>query len=108
MVAMVVDRREIPESHRCFGVIVPSVEKRKALAISFPVKKYPGRVASEQTLLRVFLGGAAAPELVEASDQELFSLAWREVQELIGVRTMPSRIMCSVGGWLCPQYHVGI
>jgi protoporphyrinogen/coproporphyrinogen III oxidase len=37
----------------------------------------------------------------------LFSLAWREVQELIGVRTMPSQHHVQRWRKAMPQYHVG-
>ena len=44
-----------------FGLVVPAIEKRKILAVSFSSRKFPGRAPDWQILLRTFVGGAMQP-----------------------------------------------
>jgi protoporphyrinogen/coproporphyrinogen III oxidase len=104
---MVVNRDEIPKDKLCFGIVVPKCENRDILAISFTSEKYPGRVNSGEVLVRVFMGGALRDDLLGRSDAELLELAWKELQQCIGVRTPP--ITQQLARWpaAMPQYCVG-
>ncbi len=84
VVAMVVDRDQLRGRTDAFGLIVPRKEGRKTLAISLSSNKYPGRVPDGQMLLRIFLGGALAPETVELPDSQLTDLAHTELRDLLG------------------------
>jgi protoporphyrinogen/coproporphyrinogen III oxidase len=107
VVAMLVDRNEIDPKLVCFGIVVPQVEGRDSLAISFTSEKYPGRTPPDKVLLRVFLGGAMRPELVHESDERLIARAWKDVHDLLKIKSQPS--WQSVFRWFgaMPQYHVG-
>lgn len=107
MVAMVISREEVKDEHRCFGIVVPAVEQRSCLAISMSSEKYPGRVASGEMLLRLFMGGYASPELGLKSDEELSEMAWSEAKSLLGLQTKPSRVLVKRWQEAMPQYHVG-
>ena len=69
-----------------FGYVVPAIERRKVLAVSFASMKYPGRAPDGCVLLRVFIGGALQPELANLPDDELLAIAQQEVEEILGVR----------------------
>lgn len=90
-----------------FGFVVPAVEQRRILAGSFSSVKFPGRAPDGCELIRVFLGGALQPELVEADDAELRGIVQRELGELLGVRDEP--ILWRVTRWrrAMPQYVLG-
>jgi oxygen-dependent protoporphyrinogen oxidase len=90
-----------------FGFVVPSIERRPILAGSFSSVKYAGRAPEGHVLLRVFLGGAKHPSLVERSEADLRLIATDELAKLLGVRGEP--IFCDVARWprSMPQYHVG-
>jgi len=107
VVCLCVERSEISPEHHCFGIVVPRIEGRDCLAISLTSEKYPGRIASDKVLLRVFMGGAVRPDLMLKSDEELSELAWREVQSLLHLKTKPN--WKHVVRWpsAMPQYHVG-
>ena len=51
-----------------FGFVVPRIENRQIIAASFASEKFPGRAPPDEVLIRVFIGGALAPELAELSD----------------------------------------
>jgi len=72
-----------------FGFVVPSVERRSILAATFSSIKWPGRAPEGQVLLRVFIGGANAPDAAEIDDETLIALARRELSRLIGVTAAP-------------------
>jgi oxygen-dependent protoporphyrinogen oxidase len=69
--------------------------------------KWPGRAPLGKVLLRVFVGGALQPQILDAGDDELVALAGRELNDLIGINGEPQ--LQRVGRWMrsMPQYHVG-
>lgn len=91
-----------------FGMIVPSKEKRAALAISYTSNKYDGRVPEDEILLRVFMGGAANPERVDLSESAALQLALKEVRELLHW-TGNKPTWAGVFYWkeAMPQYNLG-
>jgi len=90
-----------------FGFVVPDVERRPILAASFTSVKFVNRAPPGWTVVRVFIGGAARPEVVTASDDELRSIAKTQLAELIGAQGEPA--FAHVARWssAMPQYHLG-
>ena len=90
-----------------FGVVVPLVEKRKILSVSLSSVKFPGRAPEGSVLLRIFLGGACQPEVLELDDAEMLSMVERELGELLGATGKP--LWAEAARWrgAMPQYHVG-
>lgn len=82
--AVIVNRSELSGRTDGFGVIVPKKEQRGCLAISYSSNKYPGRVPEDEILLRIFMGGALAPETVNLSDEQLLNIAEQELRDLLG------------------------
>jgi oxygen-dependent protoporphyrinogen oxidase len=57
------------------GLLVPRVEGRAIIAATFASTKWPGRTPSDRVVLRAFVGGARAPDLLATTgDDELVSL----------------------------------
>jgi protoporphyrinogen/coproporphyrinogen III oxidase len=90
-----------------FGFVVPLVEQRRILAASFANEKFAHRAPQDQVVVRVFVGGALQPQLLDASDAELGRLAHQELAELLRIAGAP--LWTSVAKWpsSMPQYHVG-
>ncbi len=90
-----------------FGLVVPAVEKRDILSVSFSSVKFAGRAPKQYVLMRVFLGGASRPDLVQADDDHLRRTAARELESLLGVTG--TWTICRIFRWpgAMPQYHVG-
>lgn len=90
-----------------FGVVVPDSEGRDILAISFSSIKYEGRAPEDEILVRVFVGGARRPELVELSDESLRELVMRELRQLLGLRGEPKLFRLVRWRRAMPQYYQG-
>jgi oxygen-dependent protoporphyrinogen oxidase len=90
-----------------FGFVVPQVEGRRIVAGSFASQKFPGRAPDGAVLVRVFIGGALQPELLDLPDAELRRMAIDELQELI--RSTGQPLFADIARWprSMPQYHVG-
>jgi len=100
-------REQISHPLDGFGLVVPLVEKRPLIAASFSSVKFPGRAPDGQVLLRVFIGGACQPELLEQSDDQLIETTLSQLEQLIGARGTP--VLTHVTRWnrAMPQYHLG-
>ncbi len=105
---MIVNKADIKGRIDGFGVIVPQKEHRDALAISYTSNKYPDRVPDNEVLLRVFLGGALRPEVVDLADQQLVAMASNELRELLGWQARKANWQAVIR-WkqAMPQYLVG-
>jgi oxygen-dependent protoporphyrinogen oxidase len=102
-----VRRDEIATKDLCFGIVVPAVEKRPVLAISMTSEKYPGRVPGECCLLRVFMGGALRADLLGHDDARLLDMAWREVEQLLRLKSPPLHRQMVRWHQAMPQYCLG-
>ena len=105
---MVVDKADLKRRIDGFGLIVPRKEGRRSLAISYSSNKYAGRTPDDQILLRMFLGGALSPDLVDESDARLQEMAEDELRAILGWTGRKARWQAVVR-WkhAMPQYFVG-
>lgn len=90
-----------------FGLVIPAIERRKVLAVSFTSRKFPGRAPEGRILLRTFVGGAMQPEMLEQSDEEIRATVLGELKEILGVRGEPDFVEVCWHRNSMPQYHVG-
>ena len=90
-----------------FGIVVPAREKSGIIAISFPSVKFRGRAPEHTVVIRIFLGGALAPDLLEKSDSELLRIAREEVGRLLEVTRAPTFEKIVRWEESMPQYRVG-
>ncbi len=99
---------ELTEDVRCFGIVVPSVEKRQILAISLTSLKYPDRCPDDLVYARVFMGGAMQAEMYQRDDEELIAIAWKETSRILQLQS-PQAVWSKLVRWpkSMPQYSVG-
>ena len=90
-----------------FGMVVPAVENRKVLAVSFRSRKFPTRAPEGCVQLRTFVGGAMQPELFALSDEEMVTLVRQELSDMLGVTGEPQFVHVARYERAMPQYHVG-
>ena len=90
-----------------FGAVVPAIEGRPILAVSFLSVKFPRRSPSGTVLLRVFIGGATRPELFDLDDAAVGELVRRELGELIGASGDPLFLRIGRHPRSMPQYILG-
>ncbi|MGI6401642.1 MAG: protoporphyrinogen oxidase [Thermoguttaceae bacterium] len=89
------------------GFVVPTSEGTGVIAGSFSSYKYPTRAPEGTTLLRIFVGGARAPEMVSLPESKLVAHVESEARKLLGVEGAP--IMVDVARFpnSMPQYYLG-
>ena len=66
------------------GFVVPRSSANKIVACTFVSSKWEGRVPEGHVLLRAFVGGAGREAALDATDDELVSVARRELASLMG------------------------
>jgi oxygen-dependent protoporphyrinogen oxidase len=90
-----------------FGAVVPILENRQILAISFTSVKFPRRAPEGTVLMRVFVGGATQPELAELEDGAVLEIVRRELGELLGAHGEPLLQAVARHERAMPQYTLG-
>lgn len=90
-----------------FGLVVPHIERRRILAVSFSSRKFPNRAPAGHVLLRTFVGGALQPELFELDDDALVRLVKEELHATLGVQGDPEFSIVVRYPRAMPQFHVG-
>ena len=100
-------RSQIAHPLDAFGIVVPHIEHRRIIAASFASRKFPGRAPANHVLIRVFIGGALQPTLVDLPDNALRQIAFDELSSLLGITGEP--VIADIARWprAMPQYHVG-
>jgi len=90
-----------------FGLVIPAIEKRRILAVSFTSRKFPNRAPDGHVQLRTFVGGAMQPELFQLSDNDVKQLVREELRDVLGVGGEPDFEIVARYPRSMPQYHVG-
>jgi oxygen-dependent protoporphyrinogen oxidase len=90
-----------------FGAVVPMVEGRSILAVSFLSVKFPRRAPDGTVLMRVFVGGATQPALFDLEDDELKTLVQGELGGLLGITGPPILAEVARHPRAMPQYTLG-
>ncbi len=107
IVSVAFDASQVGQPIEGMGAVVPKIESSPILAISFSSHKYVHRAPDGKILLRVFVGGARAPEMAEMEDDALMPIVLGELRKLLKIEGDPS--FTHVAHWprTMPQYHVG-
>jgi len=100
-------RSHCPRLPEAAGFVVPAVEGRALIAATFADRKFAGRAAPDQVLVRAFLGGALRPEVLALADDELAAVAAHEVAELLRIAAPPAWSLVARYPQAMPQYTVG-
>ena len=100
-------RDQISHPLDAFGFVVPHIERRHIMACSFSSVKYPGRAPQGHALLRVFLGGALQPHVLDGDDADVIGAARRDIDELLSISGEP--MFANLHRWhnTMAQYQVG-
>uniref|UniRef100_A0A7C2K324 Coproporphyrinogen III oxidase n=1 Tax=Schlesneria paludicola TaxID=360056 RepID=A0A7C2K324_9PLAN len=90
-----------------FGLVVPHIERRRILAVSFSSRKFPNRAPDGRVLLRTFVGGAMQPDLFDLDDVATVQLVREELAATLGVTGEPDFAIVARYPRAMPQYHLG-
>lgn len=90
-----------------FGFLVPKSEKKRMLACTFVHNKFANRTPEGTALLRVFLGGARDPEIIDHSDSEIIEIVRGELREILNAVAEPKFVRVFKWHQAMAQYEVG-
>jgi oxygen-dependent protoporphyrinogen oxidase len=90
-----------------FGLVIPAIENRKILAVSFSSRKFLNRAPEGHILLRTFVGGAMQPELLQMDDDAMVATVNSELKDIFGMSADPMFSEVVRYNNAMPQYHVG-
>lgn len=89
-----------------FGVLFPSVEKRRLLGVLFNSTLFPGRAPDGHVALTVMLGGARQGDLAHHPLDYQLPVVRRELAEILGVRGDPVFVRRTLWPRAIPQYQL--
>ncbi|HYK37605.1 protoporphyrinogen oxidase [Alloacidobacterium sp.] len=96
---------------RGFGFLVPQKgahsQEPPLLACTFVDQKFSHRAPEGAVLLRAFFGGESAPLLLDSSDDEIVTLARKQLSAFLGPLPEPSFAVVRWWPRSLPQYAVG-
>ncbi len=99
--------RQAPPLPDGFGILVPRREGKRMLACSFSHRKFPLRAPEGGAMIRLFYGGRRDAAVLELEDDAAWSLAYRELQELLGPLPPPDLLRISRQPRAMAQYTPG-
>lgn len=89
------------------GAVIPAIERRRLIALSFPDRKFPLRGAADATVLRAFIGGAGRDAEADQPPATLIATARAEIAALLGVTAEPLAATARTWRHAMPQYELG-
>jgi oxygen-dependent protoporphyrinogen oxidase len=90
-----------------YGYLVPGSEKLATLGVLWESSIFPGRAPGRSVLLRVFLGGARRPDVVDLDAPATMALARAELAPILGIATPPDRSWVFQWPSAIAQYTIG-
>lgn len=90
-----------------FGFLVPRNERKHILACTFVHQKFAGRAPANGALLRCFLGGTREEQIMQASDQQIERMVYRELNEILGISAKPQFARINKWHKAMAQYTLG-
>lgn len=90
-----------------FGFVVPRIEQKQLIAATWTSMKWSGRARADQSLIRCYLGGRGREQIFTQSDEELIRRVRQDLQDIVGITSIPTYV--EVHRWErgMPQYLVG-
>jgi oxygen-dependent protoporphyrinogen oxidase len=107
LVTQAYDRSKVRNSLDGFGFLVPRVERRRIAAATWVSTKFPSRAPKGIALLRAFIVGTDAEQLLDADQEELAHFVQNEFKRLMGIDEPSLFHAVQVWPGSMPQYVVG-
>jgi len=90
-----------------FGFLVPPGEQMNILGCVWNSSLFKDRAPDGKALVTVFIGGARNPDIVQRADDDLLSIAHRELQQVLGISNEPTLVAITRYERAIPQYNLG-
>ncbi len=98
---------DLPRPLDGFGYLIPSGERRRVLGVLWTSAIFDGRAPDGHKLLRVIVGGARHPDLLDLDDEALLAVVREELAITLG--HLPAPAFSRIVRWprAIPQYTLG-
>lgn len=108
VVTLVYERSQFKHPLQGFGLLVPRAERRCAAAVTWANTKFPQKVRADRVVLRAFIVGANARQLMNTSKAGLIEVIRADLCRLMNLDGAPP-LFANVHVWpdSMPQYIVG-
>jgi len=95
--------KKVPDG---FGFLVPSQEKKDILGVLIESNVFPQRAGPNQIMLRVLLGGAHHPAIINNTSKQIISHAIKEIDTIYGLKAKPLETFIKIWPKAIPQYEI--
>jgi len=89
-----------------FGYLIPSNENKNILGVLIESHVYAQRARGDQMMIRVMLGGAHHPDIINESPDKIQSQAIEEINNVYGLTTNPIKTFVQLWPQAIPQYEI--
>jgi oxygen-dependent protoporphyrinogen oxidase len=90
-----------------FGFLVPRSEKIRTLGALWETSIFDGRGPTGKALMRVMIGGAHDPHVLDSSDDELLAIVRDDLRQTMSLRIEPEMVRIFRHPRGIPQYTIG-
>lgn len=90
-----------------FGFLVPPSEQMNILGCVWNTSLFEDRAPNGKALVTLFMGGARNPAAASLADDDLVSIAHRELQRVLGISGEPQVVAITRYERSIPQYNLG-
>jgi oxygen-dependent protoporphyrinogen oxidase len=95
--------KNIPEG---FGYLVPTKDNKEILGVLIESNVYSGRAGDDEIMLRVIIGGAHHPAIINDSSDQILAKAIREIDSTYGLLANPLETFVKQWPMAIPQYEI--
>jgi oxygen-dependent protoporphyrinogen oxidase len=107
VVCLIFRRDQVRHPLDGFGFLVPQGQGPRLLGCLWVGSIFPSHTTGDHVLLRVMLGGARDPELVELDEASAIEHARRELAPMLGIEGTPVETVVFRHPRAIPQYTIG-
>ncbi len=89
-----------------FGYLIPSNENKDILGVLIESNVYMKRAREDQIMMRVMLGGAHHPSIINDSQEQIITKAIKEIDSVYGLISTPTETFVKLWPKAIPQYEI--
>jgi len=89
-----------------FGYLVASKENKNVLGVLIESNVYSGRAEEKQVMMRVMMGGAHHPAIINDNQEQLLAKAIKEIDDVYGLVSNPIVTFVKLWPKAIPQYEL--
>jgi len=89
-----------------FGYLIPSKAGKDILGVLIESNIYAGRALEGQIMMRVMLGGAHHPAIINDQQEQIIAKAVKEIDSVYGLVSKPLEVFVKIWPKAIPQYEI--